>query len=88
VARAAYWFNQNVLDGIVNGAGRIATVLGRFVYNRIDQGVVDNVVDGSGVAAEGGGQIFRRLTSGNVQQYGALLFGATALFAGALILFV
>jgi hypothetical protein len=43
---------------------------------------------GSGAAAEEGGQIFRRLTSGKVQQYGALLFGATALFAGALILFV
>jgi len=88
IARATNWFNQNVLDGIVNGAGRITTVVGRFVYNRIDQGVVDNVVDGSGRAAEGGGQLFRRLTSGNVQQYGALLFGATALFAGALILFV
>ncbi|HEY8545895.1 MAG TPA: NADH-quinone oxidoreductase subunit L, partial [Acidimicrobiales bacterium] len=88
IARAAYWCNQKVLDGIVNGAGRLTTVVGRFVYNRIDQGVVDNVVDGSGVAAEGGGQLFRRLTSGNVQQYGALLFGATALFAGALILFV
>ena len=40
------------------------------------------------LVAEEGGQIFRRLTSGKVQQYGALLFGATAIFAGALILFV
>ncbi|HMG41236.1 MAG TPA: NADH-quinone oxidoreductase subunit L [Acidimicrobiales bacterium] len=88
IARAANWVNQNVIDGIVNGAGRITTVVGRFVYNRIDQGIVDNVVDGSGFAAEGGGQLFRRLTSGKVQQYGALLFGATALFAGALILFI
>jgi NADH-quinone oxidoreductase subunit L len=88
VARAANWVNQNVIDGIVNGAGRFTTVVGRFVYNRIDQGIVDNVVDGSGFAAEGGGQLFRRLTSGKVQQYGALLFGATALFAGALILFI
>ena len=88
IALAANWVNQNVIDGIVNGAGRFSTVVGRFVYNRIDQGIVDNVVDGSGFAAEGGGQLFRRLTSGKVQQYGALLFGATALFAGALILFI
>ena len=88
IARAAYWVNQNVIDGIVNGAGRFATLLGRLTYKYIDQGVVDGAVLGSGAAAEEGGQIFRKLTSGKVQQYGALLFGATAVFAGALILFV
>jgi NADH-quinone oxidoreductase subunit L len=88
VANATNWTNQNVIDGVVNAAGKGATVAGNFVYNRIDQGVVDTIVDGSGAAAEEGGQIFRRLTSGKVQQYGALLFGATAIFAGALILFV
>jgi len=88
VANAVNWTNQNVIDGVVNAAGKGATATGNFVYNTIDQGVVDNIVDGSGAAAEEGGQIFRRLTSGKVQQYGALLFGATAIFAGALILFV
>jgi NADH-quinone oxidoreductase subunit L len=88
VARASNWINQNVIDGVVNGAGRLTLVAGRFVYDRIDQGVVDSVVDGSGFAAEGGGQLLRRLTSGKVQQYGALLFGATAIFAGVLIFVV
>jgi NADH-quinone oxidoreductase subunit L len=88
VARGVNWFNQNVIDGIVNGAGRLSTVVGRFVYNRIDQQVVDGAINGSAAAAEGGGQIFRQLTSGKVQQYGALLFGAAALFAGAFIIFV
>jgi len=88
VARSVNWFNQNVIDGIVNGAGRLSTVVGRFVYNRIDQQVVDGAVNGSAAAAESGGQIFRQLTSGKVQQYGALLFGAAALFAGAFIIFV
>ncbi|HEY3142839.1 MAG TPA: NADH-quinone oxidoreductase subunit L [Acidimicrobiales bacterium] len=88
VARAAYWINQNVLDGVVNGAATVAAATGRFVYNRIDQGVVDTIVDGSGSAAEGGGQVLRQLTSGKVQQYGALLFGATAIFAGVLIFVV
>jgi NADH-quinone oxidoreductase subunit L len=88
VARAANWTNQNVIDGVVNGAASAAAASGRFVYDRIDQQVVDGIVDGSGTAAEGGGQLLRQLTSGKVQQYGALLFGATAIFAGVLIFVV
>jgi NADH-quinone oxidoreductase subunit L len=88
VARGVYWINQNVLDGIVNGAGRVWTVVGRFIYTRIDQQVVDGAVNSSATAANSFGQAFRQLTSGKVQQYGALLFGAAAVFAGAIILFV
>jgi NADH-quinone oxidoreductase subunit L len=88
IARAVNWSNQKLLDGVVNGAGKSATVAGRFVYNQIDQGVVDRVVNGSGDAAGGSGQLFRKLTSGKVQQYGALLFGAAAVFAGVLVIFV
>ena len=88
VARGVNWVNQNVIDGVVNGAGRLATATGRWVYTHIDQQVVDGAVNGSATAAQGGGQVFRQLTSGKVQQYGALLFGAAALFAGAFIIFV
>jgi NADH-quinone oxidoreductase subunit L len=88
IARGVYWFNQNVIDGVVNGAGRLSTVVGRFVYDRIDQQVVDGAVNRSAAAANEGGQVFRQLTSGKVQQYGALLFGAAAVFAGAIIIFV
>ncbi|MGH9233725.1 MAG: NADH-quinone oxidoreductase subunit 5 family protein [Acidimicrobiales bacterium] len=88
VARATNWVNQNVIDGVVNGAGRLATVVGRFVYDRIDQQVVDGAINSSATAANNSGQVFRQLTSGKVQQYGALLFGAAAVFAGAIILFV
>jgi NADH-quinone oxidoreductase subunit L len=88
VARGVNWFNQNVIDGVVNGAGRLATSSGRWVYTHVDQQVVDGAVTGSATAAQSGGQVFRQLTSGKVQQYGALLFGAAALFAGAFIVFV
>jgi NADH-quinone oxidoreductase subunit L len=88
IAQATNWTNQNVIDGAVNGAGKAAAATGRFVYERIDQGVVDNIVDGSGLVAEEGGQVMRKLTSGRVQQYGALLFGATAIFAVVLIFVV
>ncbi len=88
VARGVNWVDQNVIDGVVNGAGRLATATGRWVYTHIDQQVVDGAVNGSATAAQSGGQVFRQLTSGKVQQYGALLFGAAALFAGAFIIFV
>ena len=68
--------------------GALSTVVGRFVYDRIDQQVVDGAVNRSASAANESGQVFRQLTSGKVQQYGALLFGAAAIFAGAIIIFV
>ena len=88
IARAAYWFNQNVIDGVVDGAGSSSVKAGRFVYDTIDQGIVDNVVDASGAAAEGSGQGLRRIQTGRVQQYAALLFAATAVFAGVLIIVI
>jgi NADH-quinone oxidoreductase subunit L len=88
IARAVYWVNQNVVDGVVNGAGRLSTVAGRFIYNRVDQQVVDGAINSSADAANASGQAFRQITSGKVQQYGALLFGAAAVLAGAIIIFV
>jgi NADH-quinone oxidoreductase subunit L len=85
IARAVYWFNQRVIDGVLNAAGVGSTRAGRWVYDIIDQGVVDGAINGSGAAAQGGGQVFRRIQTGKVQQYGSLLFGAAALLAGLLI---
>ena len=87
IATAAYWINQNILDGIVNTAGKSATLLGRFVYKYIDQGVIDGVANGSGRTATGAGGSLRPIQSGKIQAYGALLFGAAALAALALIIF-
>jgi NADH-quinone oxidoreductase subunit L len=88
VARGINWFNQNVIDFIVNGVGRGATVVGRVTYERIDQGVIDNVVNGTGVASEEAGQELRRIQTGKVQQYGALLFGGAVVLAAFLVLIV
>ncbi len=88
IARAVNWFNQHVLDGVANGVGAGAVVGGRFVYDKIDQGLVDNVVNGSGAAAGGSGQGLRRIQTGRVQQYAALLFAGAALLAGVFIAFI
>jgi NADH-quinone oxidoreductase subunit L len=88
IARAAYWFNQNAIDGVINGAGAGAVKGGQFVYDKIDQGVVDNIVNGSGAAAEGSGQGLRHMQTGRVQQYAALLFAGAALLAGVFIVVI
>ena len=86
IAAAAYWFNQNVLDGIVNGAGTVTKKVSGWVYRNVDQRVVDGAVNGSGNAARGLGGILRPVQSGKVNQYGALLFGTAAI--GALVLVI
>ena len=86
IAKAAYWFNQNVLDGIVNAAGKISRRVAGWVYRNIDQRVVDGAVNGSGAAARGTGSALRPVQSGKVNQYGALLFAAAAI--GALVLVI
>jgi NADH-quinone oxidoreductase subunit L len=86
IARASYWFNQNVIDGLVNGVGTGARRSGEWVYDNIDQGVVDNIVKGSGAAAEGSGQVLRRGQTGKVQQYGAYLFVGAAFLAAVFVI--
>jgi NADH-quinone oxidoreductase subunit L len=88
VARRAYWVNQRVIDGAVNGAGLGARRAGRFVYDTVDQRVVDRVVNGTGLTAEGSGQVLRSIQSGKVQQYAALLFAGAALLAGVFVIVI
>jgi NADH-quinone oxidoreductase subunit L len=85
VAKGVYWFNQTVIDGIVNGVAAGVTVIGRWTYKYIDQGVVDGTVNGSGAVSETLGQALRQLQTGKVQQYGALLFGGAVLLAGIFV---
>ncbi|MGA0863830.1 MAG: hypothetical protein ACO3RB_08065, partial [Ilumatobacteraceae bacterium] len=86
VAKAAYWFNQKVLDGIVNAAGTISRTVAGWVYKNVDQRVVDGAVNAAGSGARGAGGALQPVQSGKVNQYGALLFGAAAI--GALVLVI
>jgi NADH-quinone oxidoreductase subunit L len=87
LARATYWVNQNVIDGIVNAVGVGARLLGRFTYDVIDQRGVDGIVNGIGVGASETGGVLRLVQSGRVQQYALMLFAAVGLLGLALILF-
>jgi NADH-quinone oxidoreductase subunit L len=74
---AVYWFNQNVLDGVVNGAAVITRGLAAMVM-WFDRNVIDGVVNGTGRTAGRSGRALRYLQTGNVQWY------AVALFVGVL----
>jgi len=87
IARAAYWVNQNVIDGVVNAVGVGAKAVGRFTYDVIDQKGVDGVVNGIGIGASETGGVLRLVQSGRVQQYALMLFAAVGLLGLALILF-
>jgi len=86
IANAAYWFNQKGLDGIVDGSGKVSAAAGRAVYKYIDQGLVDGIVNGSGVASDEAGQGLRKMQTGKVQQYAAIMFAAVAILAGILVI--
>ena len=72
----------------MNGAAKISAAAGRWVYRWIDQRGVDGFVNGSGLTAKGAGGALRSTESGRIQQYASLLFGAAAVAAIALVLYV
>ncbi|MDE0269204.1 MAG: NADH-quinone oxidoreductase subunit L [Acidimicrobiaceae bacterium] len=87
LARLAYWFNQRVIDGVVDGTGRKSVVAGRVLYRYFDQGLLDNlIVDGSGRTSDSAGENLRRMQTGKVQQYAAVLFAVSAVIAGVFIM--
>jgi NADH-quinone oxidoreductase subunit L len=87
VGRAAYWFNQNVIDGVVNGVGKGTTVVGRFVYRWIDQDVVDGAVNGIAQETDNAGGLLRQVQMGRVQRYALFLFASVGILAVALVIF-
>jgi NADH-quinone oxidoreductase subunit L len=86
IAKMAYWINQHVLDATVDSVGVGARKSGEWVYDNIDQKLVDGAVNGSGWAASEAGHAMQPTQSGKVGQYGALLFGAATVGAIVLVL--
>ncbi len=82
IAAAAYWVDQKVINGAVDGAGIGARLAGVFVYRYIDQDLIDKAVNETGIGAEEGGSVLRRLQTGRVQQYAAAFFGIGVVIIG------
>ena len=76
--------NQNVIDAVVRYTGKGAVVSANFVYNFIDQRVIDGFYNGTAlVTGEAGGES-RKLQTGRLQDYAWLLVGSVGVFVLAL----
>jgi NADH:ubiquinone oxidoreductase subunit 5 (subunit L)/multisubunit Na+/H+ antiporter MnhA subunit len=86
IARGCYWFNQHVIDGVVNGAGKGAKVTGQWTYDFLDRKVVDGTVNGTAeITAESGG-LLRYFQAGRVQRYALYMFAVVGLLALLLLI--
>ena len=84
VARASYWINQNIIDGVVNAIGRGTAIAARETYDVIDQKVVDGAVNGLAETTGETGGLLRYVQSGRVQRYALTLFAAVGALSLAL----
>jgi NADH-quinone oxidoreductase subunit L len=82
LAKAAYWSNQNILDGAVNGIAAGALGTANFTYGELDQKIVDYAVNGAAGLTGASGGLLRYIQGGNVQRYAAVLFAGIAIFIG------
>jgi NADH-quinone oxidoreductase subunit L len=80
IAAAVYWFDQKVLDGVVNGSAGV-TRGSAEVVNAFDRKVIDGAVNGSANLAGFTGGLLRYIQSGNVQRYAAFLFTGVVVLA-------
>jgi NADH-quinone oxidoreductase subunit L len=87
IAAGAYWFNQHVIDNVLNYAGKGTQVVGRFTYTYLDQKGVDGLVNGIGAITDDSGVEARKLQTGRLQFYALMLVVAVVIFAGALWIF-
>jgi NADH-quinone oxidoreductase subunit L len=81
VSRGLAWFDNNVVDGLVNLTARLGVFLS-YLVGVFDNGVVDGAVNGVASATIGSGSVLRRLQTGKLYHYVFVLAG------GALIIFL
>ena len=61
-------------------------LVGRHVYDVVDQSVIDGFVDGAGRVSDATGEELRQINSGKVQNYAAILFAMAAVLAGTFLI--
>jgi len=87
IARASYWVNMHVIDGVVNSVGKGSAALGRLTYRYVDRDVVDGAVNGLARETDQAGGLLRPLQSGRLQRYALFLFASVGLIALAIAIF-
>jgi len=82
LSKVLYWFDANIVDGIVNGAATVTRLASRL-SDSFDHYVVDGLVNFAGYLSSFIGLLFRRFQTGKVQTYIVLV-----VFSLVIILFL
>lgn len=75
MCRGWFWFDQHIIDGLVNGVGRFGVQWGRF-QRWFDETFVDGAVNGVGWLTRGFSGVIRYLQTGSLQNYAFIVFAA------------
>jgi NADH-quinone oxidoreductase subunit L len=75
MCRGWFWFDQHIIDGLVNGVGEFGLQWGRF-QRWFDETFVDGAVNGIGWLTRGFGGVIRYLQTGSLQNYAFIVFAA------------
>jgi NADH-quinone oxidoreductase subunit L len=81
LCRALWWFDQWVVDGLVNGVRHLTVFVLGHGSSIFDKYVVDGAVNGVAWSAKGGSMMLRRMQSGLVQNYALIMGGGIVLIA-------
>ncbi len=86
LSRACAWFDQNVIDAIVNGAATVTRGVS-WLNGLFDSYVIDGLVNGMASLTLGVGTRFRRLQTGSINGYlYVIVIGVVGVMIGRLIL--
>ncbi len=80
IARGVNWTNTYILDGIVNGMGKLTRLFGAGT-DAVDRRLVDGAVNRVAIGTGWTGGLLRYIQSGNVQRYAVFLFAGVAILA-------
>ncbi|GAB4324875.1 MAG: NADH-quinone oxidoreductase subunit L [Candidatus Zixiibacteriota bacterium] len=75
MCRMWYWFDQNIVDGLVNGVADFGLLWGKF-QRWFDETFVDGAVNGLGIVTRGFGATIRHVQTGRLQNYAFIIFAA------------
>ncbi len=78
LTRALYWFDQRVVDGLVNLTGWMTTAFANF-DGAIDKYVVDGAVNLVGNSMIGAGRYLKKIQTGRLQDYIYVMVGGVLL---------
>ena len=62
------WFDENIIDGIVNGSARVVKGISR-VSGWIDNNIVDGLVNATADSADKAGTLLSKIQTGKIQTY-------------------